>query len=157
MRTARSCALAALIAWANHDAEFLDDGLAEAGIDGLDGRDAALARELALGATRFGMLYDHLAGPFLRGGCPPPLCQLLRMGCHQLFGLDRIAPHAAVAETVEAVRTIGHPGLVAVANAVMRKLVALAIERDAPGPIGRSRACGAPARSRACATASRRC
>ncbi len=134
---ARACALAALLAWADGRTEFLDEALAGAGIGALVARDAALARELALGSTRIGMLYDHLAQPFLRGGCPPPLCQALRLGCHQLFGLDRKGAHAAVAETVEAVRALGHPRLVPVANAVLRRLGDLAIERDAPGPLGR--------------------
>lgn len=131
----RATALLALLALEAGAVESLDGALPESG----DARDAALARELALGAVRHRRLYDALAGRFLRPGPQPaPLLAALRLGCHQLFALDRIPPHAAVSATVAALRQIGHGHLAGVANAVLRRCADLRQEsRDGEGPLGR--------------------
>ena len=110
-------------------------------IDGcaLDQRDAALARELALGVARHQRLYEHLARGFLkRGRQPVELLRALALGAHQLFGLDQIPPHAAVATTVDLLRNHHGRGLTGVANAVLRRLAEIRLpERQADGPLGR--------------------
>lgn len=102
-------------------------------------RDAALARELALGACTHARLYDWLADLFLRPGeQPPPLRLALRVTAHQLFALDRVPPHAAVACTAAMLREADAPHLAAVGNAVARRLSDLRLpERLGPGPLGR--------------------
>jgi 16S rRNA (cytosine967-C5)-methyltransferase len=134
--SARQLALSAVLALDQKRIEQLDEMLdRQQG----DARDLALARELALGAVRFARLYDWLTHGFLRPGPQPPaLLAALRVGCHQLFACDRIPPHAAVGETVEALRASGNPHLSGVANAVLRKCAALRLaERGGEGPLGR--------------------
>lgn len=126
------------MAWAQGESPFLDESLRRAGLERLGAGDQGLARELALGAARWGLLYDHLAAPFLhQRRSAPALTQALRLGAHQLFALDRIPPHAAVGATVEALATIGQRKLTGVANAVLRRLATLQTERTQPGPLGR--------------------
>ena len=104
----------------------------------LEPRDRGLARELALGAERFAILYDCLADRFLRPGRQPAeLRAALRLGAHQLFALDRIPVHAAVGTTVGALRALAQPHLAGVANAVLRRLSELRQERGGEGPQGR--------------------
>ena len=133
---ARVLALRALRAWADGASHTV----AEA-IDALraSGPDAALARELALGAMAQRRLYDHLSDRFLKPGRQSDtLRDCLRIMAHQLFALDRIPPHAAVGECVQALRVMGEPMLTGVANAVGRKLAALRqAERHGDGPLGR--------------------
>ena len=97
--------------------------------------DRGLLRESVLGSIRYQRLYDALADAFLRGSSQPlPLRLTLRLGAHQLFGCDRIPPHAAVSESVRLLRR--QPNLQRVANAVLRKLAALRLPaaRPAVGP-----------------------
>ncbi len=135
MNDARRTALTAVLAWDRGEAEDVESSLATLP----DARDAALARELATGAVAWMRLYDVLADRFLRPGRQPmELRWGLRLMAHQLFALDRIPPHAAVGETVGAMRADGLGQLAGVANAVGRKLAALRQEsRDGDGPLGR--------------------
>ena len=132
--SARTAALEAVISWAEGRSEHVADALSE-----LQGGDAALTRELALGAVTHARLYDHLSDRFLKSGRQPDVLRwCLRLVAHQLYALDRIPPHAAVHETVEALRSVGQPKLVPVANAVARRLAELRQEeRSADGPLGR--------------------
>jgi len=102
----------------------------------LPARDAALARELVLGAVRYRALYDALADAHLRPGPQPSaLRNALRIVAHQLFGLDRVPPHAAVATGVGVLQ--GRDGRYrGVANAVARKLTALRLDEPEPGVSG---------------------
>jgi len=138
-RNARLVAVRALLAWQEGQAEFLDDALARSEASLSDDRDQGLARELALGALRHGMLYDAVMDQFLKRSHQPfALRACLRIGCHQLFALDRVPPHAAVAESVGVLRELGLSGLAGVANAVLRRLAeARLAERTGPGPLGR--------------------
>ena len=80
-----------------------------AGQRGLDGRDAALATELAYGTLRGRGTYDAVLGRVQhRGlaGIDPPLLDVLRLGTHQLLA-TRIRPHAAVATSVALARDAG--------------------------------------------------
>jgi 16S rRNA (cytosine967-C5)-methyltransferase len=138
-RTARGVAVRALLLWQEGASEFVDDALTRPELALQDERDGALARELSLGALRFGLLYDHLCDAYLnRSRQPVQLRAVLRIGCHQLLALDRIPPHAAVAESVAVLREIGQGALTGVANAVLRRISTARLEvRTAPGPLGR--------------------
>lgn len=133
---ARGAAWLALERVANGRAERLTEVVDACG---LDDRDAALARELALGVARYERLYDHVARGFLkRGRQAPELMRALALGAHQLFALDQIPPHAAVSTTVEVLRAHHGQALTGVANAVMRRLAELrTTDRQAEGPLGR--------------------
>ncbi len=141
-RAAASGLASRLVAWRALAA--LDDGthdrIAEAlDTSELDGRDAALARELAFGAVRHALLYDALADRFLRRGRQPlPVRRALRLVAHQLFALDQVPPHA-VGQTIAALlRQVGEPHIVGVVNAVTRRLSELRVEhRTDEGPLGR--------------------
>jgi len=105
-------------------------------------RDAALTRELAEGAVRYARLYDHLAARFLHRGDPPPaLKAALRIGAHQLFGLDRVPVHAAVATTVGALKALTGGRYAGPTNAVLRRLAEWRVDSDsdseALGPLRR--------------------
>jgi 16S rRNA (cytosine967-C5)-methyltransferase len=106
---------------------------------GLDARDAALARELALGVARHHRLYEHLARGFLKPGRQPAeLLRALALGAHQIFALDQIPPHAAGSTTVDLLRDHGLRGLAGVTNAVMRRFANLRTsQRMGDGPLGR--------------------
>lgn len=91
---------------------------------GLRGRDAAFATELAYGALRGRGTYDAV----LARCVDRPLSEVdgavldaLRLGAHQLFGM-RVAAHAAVASTVDLVRSEIGQGAAGFANAVLRRV-----------------------------------
>ncbi|MGO4257507.1 RsmB/NOP family class I SAM-dependent RNA methyltransferase [Marmoricola sp. RAF53] len=89
----------------------------------LDGRDAALATELVSGTLRLRGSYDDVLDRLVKGDLQPPVRDALRLGAHQLLSM-RVPTHAAVATTVDLVKSrIGHrpSGLV---NAVLRKVAA---------------------------------
>lgn len=91
---------------------------------GLDRRDAGFVTELVSGTCRLRGTYDLIvesASGRKLGSLQPAVVDLLRLGAHQLLGME-MAPHAAVGATVElARRTVGQrvTGLV---NAVLRKV-----------------------------------
>lgn len=131
----RTVALRTLLALERGSLPHLSDWEAE----GLSGPDAGLARELILGCAAHARLYDWLADRFLRPGPQPAELRIaLRLAAHQIFGLDRVPPHAAVATAVEALRNIGCGHLTGVANAVARRLGEMRREqREGDGPLGR--------------------
>jgi 16S rRNA (cytosine967-C5)-methyltransferase len=95
--------------------------LAEAGRAGLDGRDRALATQLAFGTVQRAATLDHLIRAFAgrpAGQLDPPLRCALRLGLFQLAYLERVPDHAAVSESVELVKDSRGAGLV---NAVLRR------------------------------------
>jgi 16S rRNA (cytosine967-C5)-methyltransferase len=101
------------------------------------GRDAALATELAYGALRLeGQLDALIAAVAQRAPAKvdPPVRDALRLGAYQVLH-TRVPAHAAVATTVDLVRTVA-PAAAGFANAVLRRLaeVDLAgwLERVAP-------------------------
>jgi 16S rRNA (cytosine967-C5)-methyltransferase len=112
---------------------------------GLDGRDAALATELAYGTLRAQGSYDQILSdcvdrPIER--LDPAVLDVLRLGAHQLLAM-RIDSYAAVNESVNLARfRIGH-GPSGLVNAVLRKVAARdfqewvdALSSDAD-PVGR--------------------
>ena len=91
---------------------------------GADPRDAALAETIVFGCLRFQAQLDFLIGHFSKR----PQMKLdaevriaLRMGVYQLRYLERIPPHAAVAESVELVKQAHKRSAAGLVNAVLRK------------------------------------
>jgi 16S rRNA (cytosine967-C5)-methyltransferase len=92
---------------------------------GLPPRDAALAEAIVLGCLRYQSQLDYLIGYF--AGRPQPKLDepvriAMRMGIYQLRYLDRIPPHAAVAESVELVKRARLLSAAPFVNAVLRKV-----------------------------------
>lgn len=88
----------------------------------IEGRDAALATELAHGTLRWRGTYDavidHLAPD---RSIEAPVRDALRLGCHQLLAL-RVPDHAAVSTSVELVKSaVGHRAT-GFANAILRRV-----------------------------------
>ncbi len=97
---------------------------------GLHGRDAALATELAYGALRGRGTYDAVLAACLDrplADVDPPVLDALRLGAHQLLA-TRIAPHAAVSETVGLVRGELGAGAGGFVNAVLRRVAGRDLE-----------------------------
>lgn len=89
---------------------------------GLDERDAALATELTHGTLRMRGYYDRviaIAAKRDTSAIEPVVLDVLRLGVHQLLGM-RVAPHAAVDESVELTRHVASRGASAFVNAVLR-------------------------------------
>lgn len=94
--------------------------------------DRNLATALVMGVLRWQIALDaELAKLLDRPDQPLPeeIRLALRMGAFQLRHMDRIPPHAALSESVELVRTAGHPKAAGLVNAVLRKLST----KSAPG------------------------
>jgi 16S rRNA (cytosine967-C5)-methyltransferase len=92
----------------------------------LEGRDAALATELAYGTLRAqGQLDVVLQACVDRplDAVDPPVRDVLRLGAYQLLR-TRIPEHAAVSATVDVARTVLTAGPVGFVNAVLRKVTA---------------------------------
>jgi 16S rRNA (cytosine967-C5)-methyltransferase len=90
---------------------------------GLSGRDAAFATELTYGTLRQSGTLDAVIAsaadrPVER--IDPPVRDALRLGAYQLLHL-RVGAHAAVATTVDLVRSLT-PGAAGFANAVLRRV-----------------------------------
>jgi 16S rRNA (cytosine967-C5)-methyltransferase len=85
----------------------------------------AFLRELTYGVLRWRNRLDWL----LDRCSERPLASLnsgvrnlLRLGAYQLYCMDRIPKYAAVSETVRLAKQVGHPGIAAYVNAVLRAL-----------------------------------
>src|SRR4029078_2273119 len=91
----------------------------------LESRDAALAETLVLGCLRNQSQLDFLIAHF--AGRRQPKLDLevriaLRLGIFQLRYLDRVPAHAAVAESVELVKSARKRSATGFVNAVLRKV-----------------------------------
>jgi len=92
--------------------------------EGLTGRDAAFATELVSGACRWQGTWDRVieaAGGRALSTLQPAVVDVLRLGVHQLLAM-RVAPHAAVALSVEAARVLVGERTTGVVNAIMRRV-----------------------------------
>jgi 16S rRNA (cytosine967-C5)-methyltransferase len=101
---------------------YADRALA-AEADGLDGRDRALAMQIAYGTVQRRLTLDWLAQELVRrplGSLEPVVLAGIRLGLFQLCFLDGIPAHAAVADTVELVKRES-PGGAGLVNAVLRR------------------------------------
>jgi 16S rRNA (cytosine967-C5)-methyltransferase len=131
-RSVRSLALGILIRVERdraHAAPLLD-----ARGRGLPPRDRDLLRALVKKALRGAIRLDHV----LARSCDRPIASLdaetraaLRLGAAQILLMDRIPPHAAVGETVDAVKQIA-PKAAGLVNAVLRKV---ASKEERPGAV----------------------
>ncbi len=100
----------------------LDAALSSAGA--IDPRDVALATELVYGTLRRALALDaalerHATRPLAQ--VDPAARVALRLGAYQILSL-RIAPHAAVSETVTLAKRVGHGRAAGFVNAVLRSL-----------------------------------
>lgn len=90
----------------------------------LDGRDAALATELAAGTLRGRGRYDRII-EFASGRALDRIddrtLRVLRLGTHQLLSM-RTAAHAAVNESVELQRKVSNPAAAGFVNGVLRAI-----------------------------------
>lgn len=90
----------------------------------LSGRDAAFTTELAYGTLRRQGTYDAVIGlcsDRALSTIDMNVLNILRIGAHQLFGMD-VAPHAAVATTVDLATVVLGKGRAGFVNAVMRRM-----------------------------------
>jgi 16S rRNA (cytosine967-C5)-methyltransferase len=97
---------------------------------GLSGRDAAFTTELTYGTLRNRGTLDAIIGKAAErdvSRIDPPARDALRLGAYQLLH-TRVPSHAAVASTVDLVRSVA-PGATGFANAVLRRIA----EKDLNG------------------------
>lgn len=102
---------------------YASDTLAERS-SGLASRDAGLASQIVFGCLRFQAQLDYLVEQYsgrAAAGLDRSVLIALRMAIFQLRYLDRIPAHAAVDETVEAVK-LQKPPAAGFVNAVLRKV-----------------------------------
>lgn len=89
---------------------------------GLEGRDAALATELASGAIRMQGLYDPVIDVCLtKPKLQDEVRDVLRLGAHQLLSM-RVPDHAAISTSVDLVHASVGRGPSGLVNAVLRKI-----------------------------------
>ncbi|MFH1007805.1 MAG: 16S rRNA (cytosine(967)-C(5))-methyltransferase RsmB [Candidatus Latescibacterota bacterium] len=106
------------------DGAYVDELLRE-GLSGLSLKDRAFCRELALGAMRWRGRLDWALSLCLKGdleGLPLPIRNVLRLGAYQILFSDGVPDRAAVHESVELAKRVGHRGTVGLVNAVLRKV-----------------------------------
>lgn len=92
-----------------------------------DARDAGLATELCYGATRRQLTLDAAIATFSErklSALEDRVLAALRIGAYQLFFM-RVPTHAAVGDTVQALKDVGFERAAGFVNAVLRKLSAL--------------------------------
>jgi 16S rRNA (cytosine967-C5)-methyltransferase len=88
----------------------------------LEGRDAALATELASGVIRMQGLYDAVIDACLtKPRLQREVRDVLRLGVHQLLSM-RVPDHAAISTSVDLVRGSVGQGPAGLVNAVLRKV-----------------------------------
>src|SRR5580700_8092944 len=90
----------------------------------LDTRDAGLASEIVFGVLRYRAQLDYLIGHYSgrHRKLDAEVRIALRMAIYQLRYLERIPPHAAVAESVELVKRARKRSAMGFVNAVLRKV-----------------------------------
>ncbi len=76
-----------------------------------DERDRRFLAELVKGTLRWRGRYDHLVRRFSRkdAATPPEIADVLRLGLHQLLGMDRVPDHAALHQSVALARDVAGP------------------------------------------------
>lgn len=90
----------------------------------LNPQDAALATELTYGTLRQQGYYDaviELAAKRSTDEIDSPILDVLRLGTHQLLSM-RVAPHAAVDESVSLAREVGSRSAIGFVNGVLRTI-----------------------------------
>lgn len=97
--------------------------LLEQGLDGVSPRDRGLVKEFCFGVARWRPRLERIAGQLLSKPIKPKegeVQALILLGLYQLIYM-RVAPHAAVAETVEAARLLQKTWAVGLINALLRR------------------------------------
>jgi 16S rRNA (cytosine967-C5)-methyltransferase len=97
---------------------------------GLTGRDAALATELTYGTLRGQGTYDavlSICSDRDLATLDPAVREILRLGTHQLLA-TRVAPHAAVATSVDLVRDVIGQRPAGFVNAILRRVATRDLE-----------------------------
>jgi len=91
---------------------------------GLDSRDAGLASEIVFGVLRYRAQLDYLIDHYSAGRrkLDPEVRTALRMALYQLRYLERVPPHAAVADAVDLVKRARKRSAAGFVNAVLRKV-----------------------------------
>ena len=119
---ARACAYA-VVRRVFEQGAYADRALAGEA-EGLDGRDRALAMNLAYGTVQRRATLDHVIATFSSRSperLQPPVLAALRLGLQQLLFLDGIAEHAAVHESVELTKAHAGRAAAGLVNAVLRR------------------------------------
>jgi 16S rRNA (cytosine967-C5)-methyltransferase len=101
-----------------------DDLLRAPAIESLSQADRNLTTALVMGVLRWQLALDAVAGRYLqrKSQLDSAVAIALRMGAWQLLGMDRIPPHAALAESVELTKVSGHSYASGMVNAVLRRI-----------------------------------
>ncbi len=151
--TVRRAAIDTLIA-AEQPGRFVDDLLAER-IIAFERRDRHLLQEIAYGATRHQNTLDRLLKSYLKLPVTkqrPPVREALRVGAYQLVYLARIPAHAAVNQTLEAMKTLEGVGKrdVGFVNAVLHRLSTDIVRKSEDPPESRDDPNVLPIRLGAC-------
>lgn len=93
--------------------------------DRLDTRDRRWLQELVYGMLRRRSWIDAALDSRVRGGIGrlhPDVADLLRLGAYQLVFMGSVPPYAAIAQTVEQVKSAHGEGASRLANAVLRRM-----------------------------------
>lgn len=102
-----------------------DELLHSAHVAAISPEDRNLTTALVMGVLRWQIALDaRLHGLLQRPEqrLAEPVAIALRLGAFQLLHLDRVPAHAALNESVELCREVGHPHAAGMVNAVLRKL-----------------------------------
>ncbi|HVX57236.1 MAG TPA: transcription antitermination factor NusB, partial [Candidatus Saccharimonadales bacterium] len=102
-----------------------DELLHSARMESLSPEDRNLTTALVMGVLRWQIALDARVRGLLQRPeqrLAEPVALALRMGAFQLLHLDRIPAHAALSESVELCRAVGHPHATGMVNAVLRKV-----------------------------------
>ena len=87
-------------------------------------KDRRLAYHLAAGVVKYKRRLDYIARHYLQekfDRLPAIILSVLRVGLFQLSVSERIPTYAAVSETVEVARRLGHGGTAGLVNAILRR------------------------------------
>ena len=105
------------------EGDRLETAIAKFCTQGLDGRDRALARELASGTVRWYILLKAQLEPLLAKRLKDPMLEaLLSLGLYQI-NFTRIPPHAAVSTSVELAKRVKLGRAAGLVNGVLRRFI----------------------------------
>ncbi len=117
----------ALAVLSDRSAGFVEEHLARRlGASGVSARDRALATEIVLGTVRRRGTLDAVIAAYSARPIEkidPMVREAIRLGLYQILFLGRVPPHAAVGETVEAVKTLGRGNSAGFVNGVLRTVL----------------------------------
>lgn len=121
---ARMAAFRVLLAMARSHTSHCDEQLRSPAIESLAPVDRNLTTALVMGVLRWQLALDQVLERYLKrkSKLDDEVAIALRMGAWQLLGMDRIPPHAALAESVELTKVSGYASASGMVNAVLRRL-----------------------------------